>query len=116
MKYVGNIVIRAKAHGSDASLRDDALLLSKHAHIDSIPALEIAANDVKAFHGATVGSLDEDALFYAGTRGIARNEALRLITLGFFEPAIAHFPSEALRDEVRTALDRKLDDATEIDI
>jgi Fe-S cluster assembly protein SufD len=115
-RYVGNIVIRPKAHGSDASLRDDALLLSKRAHIDSIPALEIAANDVKAFHGATVGSLDEDALFYAGTRGIARPEALRLITLGFFEPVIARFPGEALRDEIRTALDRKLDDATELDL
>ena len=114
-RYVGNIVIRPKAHGSDASLRDDALLLSKRAHIDSIPALEIAANDVKAFHGATVGSLDEDALFYAGTRGIARAEALRLITLGFFEPVIARFPGEALRDEIRTALDRKLDDATEFE-
>ncbi len=114
-RYIGNIVIRPKAHGSDASLRDDALLLSKRAHIDSVPALEIAANDVKAFHGATVGSLDEDALFYAGSRGIARNAALRMITLGFFEPVIARFPGEALRDEVRTALDRKLDDATEID-
>jgi Fe-S cluster assembly protein SufD len=114
-RYVGNIVIRPKAHGSDASLRDDALLLSKRAHIDSIPALEIAANDVKAFHGATVGSLDEEALFYAGTRGIARAQALRLITLGFFEPVVARFPSESLRDEVRSALDRKIDDATEID-
>jgi Fe-S cluster assembly protein SufD len=114
-RYTGNIVIRPKAHGSDASLRDDALLLSKHAHIDSVPALEIAANDVKAFHGATVGSLDEDALFYAGSRGIARNAALRMITLGFFEPVVARFPGEALRDEVRTALDRKLDAATEID-
>ena len=115
-RYVGNIVIRPKAHGSDASLRDDALLLSKHAHIDSIPALEIAANDVKAFHGATVGSLDEDALFYAGSRGIARGAALRLITLGFFEPVIARFPGAALRDEIRTALDGKIDDATEIDL
>ncbi|HEY0615403.1 MAG TPA: SufD family Fe-S cluster assembly protein, partial [Candidatus Elarobacter sp.] len=115
-RYAGNIVIRPKAHGSDASLRDDALLLSKRAHIDSIPALEIAANDVKAFHGATVGSLDEDALFYAGSRGIARAEALRLITLGFFEPVIARFPGEALRDEIRTALDRKIDDATEIGV
>jgi FeS assembly protein SufD len=112
-RYVGNIVIRPKAHGSDASLRDDALLLSKHAHIDSIPALEIAANDVRAFHGATVGSLDEDALFYVGSRGIPRPEALRLIALGFFEPVIARFPSETLRDEIRTALDAKIDDATE---
>ena len=113
--YVGNIVIRRKAHGADASLRDDALILGKRAHVDSIPALEIAANDVKAYHGATVGSLDEEALFYAGSRGIARAEALRLITLGFFEPAIGRFPGEPLRDEIRTALDRKIDDVTEID-
>lgn len=114
-RYFGNIVIRKGAHGSDASLRDDALLLSKRAHIDSVPALEIAANDVKAFHGATVGSLDESALFYVGSRGIARPEAVRMIALAFFEPAISRFPSDALRDEVRTALDRKIDDATEID-
>ncbi|HEX3467282.1 MAG TPA: Fe-S cluster assembly protein SufD [Candidatus Elarobacter sp.] len=114
-RYVGNIVIRPKAHGSDASLRDDALLLSKRAHIESVPALEIAANDVKAFHGATVGSLDEDALFYARSRGIPRGDALRMVTLGFFEPVISRFPGEALRDEIRTALDGKIDDATEID-
>jgi Fe-S cluster assembly protein SufD len=114
-RYFGNILIRPKAHGSDASLRDDALLLSKRSHIDSVPALEISANDVKAFHGATVGSLDEDALFYAQSRGIARGDAMRMIALAFFEPAIARFPSEALRDEIRTALDQKLDDATEIE-
>ena len=112
-RYIGNIVIRAHAHGSDASLRDDALLLSPRAHIDAIPALEIASNDVKAFHGATVGSLDEDALFYASSRGIPRKEALRMITLGFFEPVIGRFPGEALRDEIRTALDAKIDTATE---
>jgi Fe-S cluster assembly protein SufD len=114
-RYFGNIVIRKFAHGSDASLRDDALLLSKRAHIDSVPALEIAANDVKAFHGATVGSLDETALFYVSSRGIARPQAVRMIALAFFEPAISRFPGEALRDEVRTALDRKIDAATEID-
>ncbi|MBV9440884.1 MAG: SufD family Fe-S cluster assembly protein, partial [Candidatus Eremiobacteraeota bacterium] len=114
-RFVGNIAIRPHAHGADATLRDDALLLSRRAHIDSIPALEIAANDVRAFHGATVGSLDETALFYAASRGIARPDALRMVTLGFFEPAIARFPGEPLRDEVRTALDAKIDDATELD-
>ncbi len=83
------------------------------AHIDSIPALEIAANDVRAFHGATVGSIDEEQLFYAQSRGIARGEAERMIALGFFEPAVTRFPGEALRNEIRTALDGKLDEATE---
>jgi Fe-S cluster assembly protein SufD len=114
-RFFGNIAIRKQSHGSDASLRDDVLLLSKAAHIDSIPALEIAANDVKAFHGATVGSVDEEQLFYARSRGIGRADALRMIALGFFEPVISRFPGERLRDEIRTALDDKIDAATEID-
>jgi Fe-S cluster assembly protein SufD len=114
-RFFGNIAIRKAAHGSDASLRDDALLLSKSAHIDSVPALEIAANDVKAFHGATVGSVDEEQLFYARSRGIGRADALRMIALGFFEPVVSRFPGERLRDEIRTALDGKIDAATEID-
>ncbi len=108
-RYLGNIRIVAHAHGSDASLRDDALLLSEGAHIDSVPALEIAANDVKAYHGATVGAISEDELFYAQSRGIARNEAERMIALGFFEPAVARFPGESLREGIRVTLAAKLD-------
>jgi len=114
-RFFGNIAILPAAHGSDASLRDDALLLSKAAHIDSVPALEIAANDVKAFHGATVGSVDDEQLFYARSRGIGRADALRMIALGFFEPVVSRFPGEPLRDEIRTALDGKIDAATELD-
>jgi Fe-S cluster assembly protein SufD len=107
-RYFGNIKILADAHGAEASLRDDALLLSAGAHIDSVPALEIAANDVKAFHGATVGAISEDELFYAESRGIARSDAERMIALGFFEPAVSRFPLEALREEIRGALERKI--------
>ncbi len=106
-RYLGNIKILASGHGTDASLRDDALLLSAGAHIDSIPALEIAANDVKAYHGATVGAISEEELFYAETRGIARADAERMIALGFFEPAVGDFPS-SLRDEIRRALANKI--------
>ena len=63
-RFLGNIRIAPHAQGSDARLRDDALLLSTTAHIDSVPALEIGANDVKAYHGATVGAIDEDQIFY----------------------------------------------------
>lgn len=107
-RYLGNIRIVAHAQGSEANLRDDALLLSKHAHIDSIPALEIAANDVKAYHGATVGALDDEQIFYMTSRGIDRNAAERMIALGFFEPVIERFPTEALREELRTALQTKV--------
>ncbi|MDQ6826288.1 MAG: SufD family Fe-S cluster assembly protein, partial [Candidatus Eremiobacteraeota bacterium] len=108
-RYLGNIRIAPSAHGTEAALKDDALLLSKTAHIDSVPALEIAANDVKAFHGATVGAIDEGVLFYMMSRGIERTAAEKLITLGFFEPAIARFPGEALREEIRDALEPKIE-------
>ncbi len=107
-RYLGNIKIPKSGHGTDASLRDDALLLSSGAHVDSVPALEIAANDVKAFHGATIGAISEEEIFYAQSRGIAREEAERMIALGFFEPAVARFPGEALREELRAALASKL--------
>lgn len=114
-RFVGAIRMRANARGSDAVLRDEALLLSRRARIETAPELAIEANDVRAFHAAAVGSLDADALFYLQSRGIPRSEAARLIALAFFEPAISRFPSDALRDEVRTALDHKIDEASEID-
>jgi len=106
-RYLGTIRIAAHAQHSEAMLRDDALLLSEGAHIDSVPALEIAANDVKAFHGATVGALDDEAIFYIGTRGIERAEAERMIALAFFEPVIDRFPA-VLHQELREALVRKV--------
>lgn len=107
-RYVGNIRIAPHAQGTDSALRDDALLLSAKAHIDSVPALEIAANDVKAYHGATVGAIDEEQLFYMTSRGIDRASAEKMIALGFFEPAIERFPTHALRERVREALARKV--------
>lgn len=106
-RYLGNIRIARQAQKSDASLKDDALLLSRTAHIDSVPALEIAANDVKAYHGATVGALDAETLFYMTTRGIARDDAERMVTLGFFESVIEQFPAP-LHDDLRAAVEAKL--------
>jgi Fe-S cluster assembly protein SufD len=107
-RFLGNIRIAPHAQGSDARLRDDALLLSPTAHIDSVPALEIGANDVKAYHGATVGAMDAEQIFYMESRGLERAAAERMIALGFFEPAIERFPTVRLRDEIRAALAGKL--------
>jgi Fe-S cluster assembly protein SufD len=109
----GTIAIRPDTHRCDASFRADALVLSRDAYLEAVPALDIASNDVAAHHAATVGALDEEELFYVQSRGIARGRAERMIALAFYEPAIARFPSEALRDEVRTALDVALDDIPE---
>lgn len=103
-RFTGNIRIDAGAHQSEAALRDDALLLSEHAHIDSIPGLEIAANDVQAFHGATVGSIDKELLFYTMSRGISAAEAERMIALAFFETLLQTIPEAAGRDAVAACL------------
>lgn len=107
-RFLGNIRIAPHAQGSDARLRDDALLLSPTAHVDSVPALEIGANAVKAYHGATVGAIDAEQIFYMESRGLERAAAERMIALGFFEPAIERFPTVRLRDEIRAALAAKL--------
>ncbi len=107
-RYLGNIRIAPHAQGTESALRDDALLLSKRAHIDSVPALEIGANDVKAYHGATVGAIDDEQIFYMTSRGIAREDAEKMIALGFFEPVIERFPTNALRERLRVALQAKV--------
>ncbi len=107
-RFLGNIRIAPHAQGSDARLRDDALLLSTTAHVDSVPALEIGANDVKAYHGATVGAIDAEQIFYMESRGIERTAAERMIALGFFDPAIERFPTAGVRDEIRASLAAKL--------
>lgn len=106
-RFVGNIIIPKHANGSNAALKMDALLLSDDANIDTVPALEIASNDVKAFHGATVGALDPDQIFYVMSRGLTQRESERLLTLAFFEPAIARFP-ESMQQAFRDGVAEKL--------
>ncbi len=109
-RFAGDIRIDPNAHAARAAMRDDALVLSRDAYLESVPALEIGTNDVSVSHAATVGSLDEEQLFYLQTRGIARGAAERMVALAFFEPAIARFPGDVFREEVRTALDSRLDE------
>ena len=106
-RFLGNIRIAPHAQGSDARLRDDALLLSKKAHVDSVPALEIGANDVKAFHGATVGAIDAEQIFYMESRGIERLGGRTHDRAGLFRARHRAFPA-SLRDEIRAALAAKL--------
>ncbi len=112
-RFRGDIVIDGGLERADASLREAGLLLSRTAALEVTPALEIASNHVSAFHAATIGSLDEEHLFYVQSRGIPRRTAERMMALAFCEPAIAGFPGDALRDEVRTLLDARLDDVPE---
>lgn len=98
--FRGAIVVAAGADGADASLGNKNLLLSPQAEIDTKPELEIYADEVKAAHGATVGQLDERALFYLRSRGIPAAQARTLLTAAFARAPFDTLPDDALRAHV----------------
>lgn len=106
--FRGLIRVNPDAQRSDAYQANRNVLLSEHSHADSIPELEIEANDVRCTHGATVGPIDPDQLFYLMARGIPRLEAERLIVEGFFDPLMQKVPLEAIRDELTEAIKTKI--------
>jgi len=96
--FDARVEVRAHADGSDAQQSSRNLLLSPHAEIDAKPQLEIYADDVKCSHGATVGSLDEDALFYLRSRGIDGDNARQLLLQAFIGEALGLLDDTGLRD------------------
>ena len=106
--FHGGITIRAGADGSDANLSNKNLLLSDDAEIDTQPVLEIHADEVKAAHGATVGSLDANAMFYLRSRGLDEPAARRLLTAAFCREPLHAVDDVALRDALVALLDRRL--------
>lgn len=99
--YRGLIKIEKEGQKTNSYLANHILKLGEKTLANSIPSLKIDANDVKASHGATVGQIDEEHMFYLMARGLSRAEAERLIVEGFFEPIIQKIPSEELREKIR---------------
>ena len=106
--FNGKALVREGADGTDAEQSSHNLLLSERAEIDTKPELEIYAEDVKCSHGATVGRLDRQALFYLLSRGIGRADARRLLIRAFAAQVLADFPVEVFREFAGAATDRKL--------
>jgi Fe-S cluster assembly protein SufD len=98
--FLGRIAVRPEAQKTDANQVNRNLLLSPRASVDTKPELEILADDVKCSHGATVGDLDADALFYLRARGIPEAEARHLLIDAFAADAIATVANPALRDHL----------------
>lgn len=96
--FNGGIDVRPGADGTDAEQANDNLLLSDRAEVNTQPRLEILADDVVCKHGATVGQLDEDAIYYLRTRGIAQAEARRLLVHGFAHQIVDGVQDPILRD------------------
>lgn len=113
VEFEGMIRVQPKAQQTASFLSDHTLLLSSECRAESIPSLEIGANEVSASHGATTGQIDEDQLFYLMVRGISRGEAERIIVQGFFEPVLQRVPLENLRTRLRRSIVRRMRGAYE---
>ena len=104
----GMIRVEEGAQKTNAYQENRNLLLSKTAHADSIPGLEILANDVRCTHGATLGQVDRELLFYLMTRGLNRAEAERVIVRGFFQDVLDRVELEPVRDALAAALEARI--------
>jgi Fe-S cluster assembly protein SufD len=105
--FNGKVFVRENAHGTDAQQSNKNLLLSNEARVDTKPQLEIFNDDVKCSHGATVGQLEEEELFYLLTRGLPETLARNLLTYGFAEAVIEKIGIESIKQELdRTVLNR----------
>jgi len=106
--FDGMIDIEKGAQGTNSDLRDAALHLSEKARSDSIPGLEIDANEVKAGHGSTSGQIDDDQLFYLMTRGLTRAEATRMLVLGFFASIAEQIPVDDVQQRALELIEAKI--------
>jgi Fe-S cluster assembly protein SufD len=106
--WQGMIYVAPGAQKTDGYQANRNLVLSPKARADSIPGLEILADDVRCTHGATVGKIDPEPIFYLRSRGIPYNDAERLIVEGFFDPIMQRIPFEGVRERFQQAIVDKL--------
>lgn len=107
--WQGMIYVAPGADKTDGYQANRNLVLSSKARADSIPGLEILADDVRCTHGATVGKIDPDQVFYLRSRGIEQKEAERLIVEGFFDPIMQRIPFEGVRERFQQAIHAKME-------
>jgi Fe-S cluster assembly protein SufD len=114
--FNGKIIVREDAQKTDAHQVNKNLLLSEEATVDTKPHLEIFADDVKCTHGAAVGELDEEAIFYLKTRGITDTLARNILTYGFASDVIGRIKVSSIREELNRLLAERLQvqDAVEV--
>jgi Fe-S cluster assembly protein SufD len=106
--YQGLIQVSEGAQRTDAYQANRNLLLSDTARADSIPGLEILANDVRCTHGATIGNVDDEQMYYLMSRGLQRTDAQRLIVEGFFAPVLDRIPLDDVREHLRAEIEHKI--------
>jgi Fe-S cluster assembly protein SufD len=113
--FNGQVYVHPHAQRSDAEQSNRNLLLSPDAEVDTKPQLEIYADDVKCSHGATVGQLDENMLYYLRSRGISEQHARAILTYGFARDVVDRIPLAPVRETVERLLMTQLPDAQVLD-
>ncbi len=111
--FHGKIVVRPDAQKTDAIQTNKNLLLSREALVDSTPALEIHADDVKCKHGSTIGQLDEGSLFYLRSRGIGEREARGILTYAFAAEVTGRIPVAPIRERLEALLRARVGEGEE---
>jgi Fe-S cluster assembly protein SufD len=106
--WQGMIYVAPGAEKTDGYQANRNLILSPDARADSIPGLEILADDVRCTHGATVGKLEAEPLFYLRSRGIPERETEQLMVEGFFDPIMQRIPFEGVRERFQHSISRKM--------
>jgi Fe-S cluster assembly protein SufD len=104
----GMIKVDPGAQKTDGYQRNDNLMLSDHARADSIPGLEIQADDVRCTHGSTTGRVDDEMIFYAQCRGLTRKEATRMVVAGFFQQVFDRITIDSVREALGEAIGRRI--------
>jgi Fe-S cluster assembly protein SufD len=107
--WKGNIIVDPGAQKTDAFQESRNLLLSKRAHADAIPGLEIQANDVRCTHAAAVAQVDPEQLFYLRSHGLGEDVAKRLVIEGFLAALVERFEEGPVRQQLAAALERRLE-------
>lgn len=108
--FTGLIKIDPTGQQTNSYLKNENLILDRSARADSIPTLEIDANDVRASHGSTIGKIDEEYIFYLMSRGIPRNTAVRMVVEGFFHKVFDRMHHERVREKLFQAVSKKIGD------
>ncbi|MEW6718030.1 MAG: Fe-S cluster assembly protein SufD [Chloroflexota bacterium] len=106
--WQGMIHVAPGAQNADGYQANRNLVLSEEARADSIPGLEILADDVRCTHGATVGKIDPDHLFYILSRGVPKVDAILMIIDGFFDPIMERIPFEGMRERLKREIIQKM--------
>jgi FeS assembly protein SufD len=105
--FKGMIRIEKEAKNSRAYLAEHGMLIGKDARADAIPGLEIKTNEVKATHSASVAQINDEQIFYLTSRGLSKDEATKLIIVGFFEPLVERIPVPEVQKRIRRIIDLK---------